>query len=461
MINPWVHWEQQRTRSFDPLSRFHNADSREREFLLQLLGRPRPERSLALDAATPQLDWQRLFTITPPDLSAYLEYKIRENGLASRCPAQLLEGAGQARRAAAARWLRLRFELRNLVNEFTRHRIEFVILKGAVLAFAAYPDSSLRPVSDIDLLVRPESLTNALKLVEDAGFVCPKRFEFADPRIFKDFVVPGEEISLPLEKPGTQALIEVHTQLESAEPWFPVPIGKVWEHIEKIDANEIGIPTLDAHEFLFHLVLHFSRGHFFSLGLRPLLDVHLWVELQSERLDWEWIARECARRKYSDWMYLTLKIAKECFATRVPPALFQQIPVPPSFERLESLAYEQIWANQRMHSMVPPRLAIMLSQPSVGRVVSSLLRRIDPGGSFDVPTIPALKPSKSTRWLQNFRRLLRDLKTKAPLYARAWRNGGLAWSNLRQAACLVRGQAQIRKILIDRREQRKQHDRDT
>jgi len=455
MINPPPLWEKQGSKSVHPVSKYSKNWTPEHEFLLHLLGRPCPEQSLR--TAAPQVDWQRLFAITPPDLSAYLGYKISENGLVSQCPAQLLREAGHARRAIATRWLRLRFELRNLVREFTRHKLEFVILKGAVLAFVAYPDSSLRPVSDVDLLVRPESLAKALKLIDAAGFRCPERFEFANPLILKDSVVPGEEISLPLEKPGTQALIEVHTQLESAEPWFPVPIAKVWEHIVETDWNDLRIPILDPHEFLFHLVLHLARGHFFSLGLRPLLDVHLWVELQVKRLDWEWIARECIRRGYGDWMYLTLKMVNDSFATPIPLEFFDQMAAPTKIVRLQRLAYEQIWANQRSHSMVPPRLAITLSQPSVGRAIYSLFRRIDPGGSSDCPTIPVLKVSKSARWLQNFRRILRDLKMKAPLYLRAWRNGSLAWPSLARAARLVRGQAEIRNILTGREQQRQEN----
>jgi hypothetical protein len=430
--------------------------SREHEFLLQLLGRTHPEQSLAFRTAAPQVDWQRLFAITPPDLSAYLGYKITENGLVSQCPAQLLRKSADARRGTAARWLRLRFELRNLVREFTRHKLDFVILKGAVLAFIAYPDSSLRPVSDVDLLVRPESLAKALELIEDAGFHCPKRFEFVNPLILKDSVVPGEEISLPLEKPGTPALIEVHTQLESAEPWFPVPIEMVLERTEEIDWNDVRIPILDPHEFLFHLVLHLTRGHFFSLGLRPLLDVHLWVELQEKRLDWEWIARECVRRRYVDWMYLTLKMVKDSFQTPIPREFFDQVAAPPKLERLQNLAHEQVWADQYSYSMVPPRLAITLSQPSVGRAISSLFRRLAPDGSFDTPTIPALKISKNRRWRQSFRRILLDLRMKAPRYLRAWRNGALAWSSLDRAARLLRGQAEIRNILMDREEQKEE-----
>jgi hypothetical protein len=456
VINPPSFRQEQESTNFDPLARFYPGYSREHEFLLQLLGRPRREQSLTLPRAAPQVDWQRLFLITPPDLSAYLGHKISEHGLTSQCPAQLLREAGDARRATTARWLRLRFELRNLVSEFNRHKLDFVVLKGAVLAFIAYPDSSLRPVSDIDLLVRRENLEKALKLIEDAGFRCPERFEFANPLIIKDSVVPGEEISLPLEKPGTQALIEVHTQLESAEPWFPVPIEKVWEHVEETDWNDVCIPILDVHEFLFHLVLHLSRGHSFSLGLRPLLDVHLWVELQEKRLDWQWILKECVRREYSDWMYLTLKMVKDSFRTPIPREFFDQLATPPKLERLQKLAYEQIWADQRAHFKVPQRLAITLSQPSVGRAISSLFERLDPDGGLDTPMIPALKISKNARWRRSFRRILRDLKVKAPIYLRALRNGSLTWPNLERAARLIRGQTEIRNILMGREERREE-----
>ena len=417
--------------------------------MLQLLGRQRPERSLALQAAAQQVDWRRLFRITPPDLTAYLAHKTTEHGFAGQCPVELLREAGHARLATAARWLRLRFELQNLVRGFTRHEVEFVILKGAVLAFLAYPDSSLRSVSDIDLLVRPEGLAKALKLIEEAGFKCPKRFEFANPLIVKDFVVPGEEISLPLEKTGTQALIELHTQLESAEPWFALPTAKVWEHVEQVEWNDLRIPILDAHEFLFHLVQHLSRGHFFSLGLRPLLDVHLWVELQEKRLDWEWIRRETVRRGYSDWMYLTLKMVKDSFGAGIPAEFFRQLKAPPRLDDVESLAYEQVWMNH-LHSRVPPQLAMTFSQPSLGQAVSSLFRRMAPGASFDLRMIPPLKTAKTAPWLGSFRRVLRDLKVKAPVYVRAWRNGSLAWSSLQQAARLVRGRGEIRNILLNR-----------
>jgi hypothetical protein len=451
MIRPPELQEERGWKSLHPIARHYEGFSREHEFLLHLMGRRSPEQSLALQKAAPQINWQRLFAITPPDLRAYLGYKINENGFSEQCPGRLWIEARGARRATAAQWLRLRCELRSLLSEFARHQVDCVVLKGAVLAFIAYPDSSLRSVSDIDLLLRPKSIGKALQLIDEAGFRCPKRFEFAHPVILKDSVVPGEEISLPLEQPGTLNRIELHTQLESAEPWFPVPMGTVWERTENTDWNDLRINILDPHEFLFHLVLHLTRGHFFSLGLRPLLDVHLWVELQGKRLDWEWIAHECVRREYAGWMYVTMKMVTDAFATQVPGYFFDHVTRPPELDRLEGLAYEQIWADHRVHSMVPPRLAITLSQPSVGRAITSLFRRVDPGGFINSPMIPAVTPSKNPRWLRNLRRILLDVKVKAPQYARAWWNGSLGWPSLQGAIRLERGRGEIKGILLGRR----------
>ena len=70
--------------------------------------------------------------------------------------------------------------------------------------------------------------------------------------------------------------------------------------------------------------------------------------------------------------------------------------------------------------------------------------------------IPALKISKKPRWRLSFRRILRDLKVKAPIYLQALQNGSLAWSSLERAARLTRGQTEIRNILMGREAHREE-----
>jgi hypothetical protein len=400
-----------------------------------------------------QIDWVRLSTVIPPDLCAYVGYKLAQIGLQGQCPTSLWEQALNRRRVAAAQWLRYRFELQRLVEAFSKHNVDFLLLKGPILAFAAYPHHSLRSMSDIDLLVRPETVDKAIELVYAAGFRCPQRFKFAQPVGLAGPARsrrPGQyEISLPLQKPGTLTLIEVHTQLEMAAPWFPVSTYHFWEGAEEIEVDGLRVRSLEKHEFLFHLVLHLARSHLFGQGLRPLLDVHLWVELHKDRLDWEWFASESIRRGYGDWVYLTLKIVRDTFNTPIPVRLFDRVLPPPECERLQYLAYDQIWAEQRrVDNRVPGLLAFALSQPSAKRALFLILRRVWPNRrEVNISTVPAVETLRGSGLVLSLRRTVNDMRLKLPMYFRVWRNGGLSWRNLERATHLAKGSTEIEQIL--------------
>jgi len=428
-----------------PIATYYDGFSLEHEFLLELLGSTRQEWIGKPHNHTAQIDWSHLFAITPPDIYGYLGYKLTEAGLQSYCPAPLLAETMNARRATAAQWLRLRFELRHLAAEFAKHRVDFLLLKGAALAFLAYPDSSLRSVSDLDVLVQSEYLAQALECVYAAGFHCPERYAHAGG--LTESALPGEEISLPLEKPGTRALIEVHTQLESAQPWFPVAISQVWESSQEANLGGLRVRIPNPHEFLFHLILHLARAHLFSLGLRPLLDIHLWVEHQGERLDWQWIASECVRRGYAGWAHLTLRIGCDTFGTRIPATFFESVAAPAGLDRLKRLACEQIWADHRMDSLVPPRLVMTISERSAMAALSGLLRRASPTRNRQGSTVPPQRMLESDGWTATLQRMLNEVRLKTPQYIRAWRNGRMRWSNVQAAARLARGRTEIQRTL--------------
>lgn len=434
-----------------PVAKYYDDFSHEHQFLLQLLGRCDSAQDALLHRHATEIDWMRLFTITPPDLYGYVGYKLAQLGLEGQCPTLLWGQTVNHRRLTAAQWLRFRHELRRLVEDFSKHNVDFLLLKGPVIAFAAYPHHSLRSMSDIDLLVRPEDLEKALELTFAEGFRRPERFKFALADVTRSRRPSQAEISLPLQKPGTLTLIEVHTQLEMTAPWFPVNTARVWESAVETEVDGLRVRGLEKHEFLFHLVLHLVRLHIFEHGLRPLLDVHLWVALHRDGLDWEWIASETVRRGYGDWVHLTLKIVLDTFNTPIPASFFDKVPRPPELERLQHLAYEQVWSEHRPDRRVPGLLAFALSQSSVRRAVHLILRRV----WLDLPrtslsTVPSVETLRRGGLLLGLQRLATDVRLKLPVYFRAWRNGNLSWPNLQHAARLAKGSTEIDQILNHR-----------
>ena len=206
----------------DFIQTIYRKFSLEHAFLVALVGRRDAGRRRLLELWATLVDWHKFQRIASPELLAYLGHALDEAGLLTSCPASLQEHVHNRRRFTAAQWLRWRLELRHIVRLFGEHRIDLIVLKGAVLTATAYPDTCLRSMSDIDLLVRPADAERALRLIETAGFCCPNPNEIMRPLPLRLDSMPADaEVSIPLQKAGTRAFIEVHTQLESAEPQYP------------------------------------------------------------------------------------------------------------------------------------------------------------------------------------------------------------------------------------------------
>jgi hypothetical protein len=66
--------------------------------------------------------------------------------------------------------------LSEIVALFEAHSIQMLLLKGAALAHLVYPRPGLRPMRDMDLLVHPDQVWEAQRLLAEAGFNAPQRY---------------------------------------------------------------------------------------------------------------------------------------------------------------------------------------------------------------------------------------------------------------------------------------------
>ncbi len=60
--------------------------------------------------------------------------------------------------------------LENILLLFTTKNVDLLILKGGALCNLIYPDTALRPMSDLDILVKEDDAETARRLLSDMGF---------------------------------------------------------------------------------------------------------------------------------------------------------------------------------------------------------------------------------------------------------------------------------------------------
>jgi len=165
---------------------------------------------------TPERRERAAFAISIQGLAPLLATRPDAGSLPGDLAAFLAsEKAASSRRAAV-----LKRTLSEAVLALREAEIEVVALKGAALAFFHYPDPSLRPMGDLDLLLRdPRGLGRATAALARSGW----RRHLDTPR-HRVFVRPDERVVRPgAEDAMNPVRLEIHTS-------FRLPVlGRVYD----------------------------------------------------------------------------------------------------------------------------------------------------------------------------------------------------------------------------------------
>jgi hypothetical protein len=379
------------------------------------------------------VNWQKLLAVTSRDLYPYLCSVLEPFMEGWQTPPQW-EELRTARRLTAVDNLRLRRELVRITGALTEVEIPVLALKGIVLAYAAYGDPSLRPMTDLDLLVPQGESEKAIQVLRKLGFDHPKGF----PIPVRDHhwrMTPEQDGAPLLQSSESRVLVEVHTQLECGAPIFPAPTGEFWSRSITTKIGGLSVQTLCPEDSLFHICLHQARAHRFEKGLLALLDIRVLLD-SSQGWNWEGIAARSLRQGCATWMYLSLEAAREFTGATVPSSFFSALPEPGDLSRLRCLMKEQILAA-RPGGFAFPLIMRLLAEPSWRRRAQLLYIR-----TRLVPPEEATQQTNSgdfPKLVQVFcRQLIATMRTRIAKGFRAWKRGQLRVGVIRRSASLMR-----------------------
>lgn len=172
-------------------------------------------------------------------------------------------------------------ELGRVLPLLRGHGVEVILLKGAALIAGLYHDPGLRPMADLDLLVRPEAAPTAMTVLQMAGY-----------RPVEAEVAPGATLAYESQvvflKPHPVPLgIELHWHLlDSPHYQRRVDMDWFWQTrrpttIAGLAANILG-PAAQLLHLCAHLWLH-HRGQ----GLLWQFDIVALLAATATELDWD------------------------------------------------------------------------------------------------------------------------------------------------------------------------------
>lgn len=204
-------------------------------------------------------------------------------------------------------------QLAQLAQEATRFRLKIVVLKGAYLAKYAYGDLGLRPMSDLDILVRDDDLDAAEHMMWRLGY---RHIDGAQaPATWRN-----EHFHLnPFAHREHAHPVEVHFRLTRPNDKVRFDHDALWARAVPIHTDGGPVLALDTLDLLLHLAVHSCYlDKLAGPSLRQTCDVATVVNRTHADLDWEELARRADRCGATTYVYLSLELARVVCGAKVP-----------------------------------------------------------------------------------------------------------------------------------------------
>ena len=281
-----------------------------RSLLLDLISEARGVTQSQLDALS-DAQWSVLLKMARQHrLGPLMHWQSLHGKSVLRLPQGVSEALAQDFSQSALLNLQVQRELVMTCRLLAKADFFPVALKGACLAWWAYPHAALRPMRDLDLLVPLKDALQAYQVLLGGGLSRIQKYGYAGD---VDTVMDHHHHLPPLRSATAALNIELHTRIfhvdeedRAHEDLTDDPC--FWSRCVVKELGRQRILLESPSDLLLHLIVHSVYDHEFSNG--PLVLSDLAFLLRTHQIDWSLFWTTAERLGYKAGCSLMLQLAQ-------------------------------------------------------------------------------------------------------------------------------------------------------
>ena len=258
------------------------------------------EVSLSGDA-----DWDELFEKLRRSKLLPLTYKVAsKHALEWNIPDTVLNNWKRQSSAKTLNQMYKFSEIKKIIAEGDSRNLKLIMFKGIGVA-TLYPDPNQRYSSDADILVYREEQPQAVKLLEDLGYISTEEGAKEHVPVFeKNSGVMYSKIELHdclwEDYEGKQAEVLESLKLDAEE-------SLIRENFMGTEYYSLGITEHFIYQ-IFHIVKHLF---FEGISLRYFTDISLFANKYKDKIDWQRVIKAMKLLHYEKFLDCIAEICKE------------------------------------------------------------------------------------------------------------------------------------------------------
>ncbi|HEY5522488.1 MAG TPA: nucleotidyltransferase family protein [Desulfuromonadaceae bacterium] len=305
----------------------------------------------------------------------YREIKSR-NFPAELVPVDVRNRLRGAYRNLATRNTGLFFDFLKVLQSLAENQLPVIALKGLALAKNIYGDIALRPMFDMDLLLKEEDLIRAGRILLTLGYR-------QDLPAWESMLKTYHHLPPFKNKNGT--IIELHWNIVTPNSSIKVDLDGLWERACLIKVDNAEVRVFSVEDLFLHLCIHACFHLQTELDLIPFCDLAGLIKTAADKIDWQIVIARAARWGAKKCLYLMLLLVQELLGAALPEKILSEMKPgdyqPAFFEE----ALEQIFNEKPSAQLIRRRigkLAKIGKSKGIKGKVSAFLRGAFPSKPY-------------------------------------------------------------------------------
>ncbi|MFC1948351.1 nucleotidyltransferase family protein [Chloroflexota bacterium] len=281
------------------------------------------ERREVLKSLLEQLsDWDLLLEkAIYQRLVCLVAHHLRSEELSAFVPQSIQQTLHNIYYTSLVRNMLLQNELSKLLSSFQQEGIPNIVLKGAAMLGNVYQDISLRSMGDMDILVHPDHLNQAVDVALEQGYshiTSPHSQETARKKLRHLATMQNRE---------TRITLEIHQHIEDVDSPYHFDLRNFWDRAHRINISGADTLILAPEELLIHLSLNFIRDRHYDSrnAIGQLCDISEVITYFRESLNWNLLETMAKELGIESTLHCALYICKQVLDANVPTNVLSSI----------------------------------------------------------------------------------------------------------------------------------------
>ena len=212
-------------------------------------------------------------------------------------------------------------EFQLILREFEACKVGVLPLKGLALLYDLYKDKPVRPMCDIDLLVKEEDLEFTKRVLANLGYQVQLYGLTEEYWRTKQCHISFEKKANP-----KTLVVEIHWGVDFKRKNRNL-LSELWERTRVISVGGEVLKTMSPEDAFFSLALH-NRRYGNTLSLKSIYDIILLLSKYGTAFNWDYFLKMCKKYELFTVSLFAFYQAEFVMKLNVPKAIMKQLKVP-------------------------------------------------------------------------------------------------------------------------------------